>query len=127
MVEADSQGMNKCLMMDYVEADNKRNDNAIGSNNALDASFIPQEGFAVGWLDPDPTPPGDHGMVFDSAHFRFVLNTTDTPDASLWADSGLAIKFQGGGDYSYHVFNVPEPATIALLAIGSLALLRKRK
>jgi hypothetical protein len=125
MVDSDSPGMNKCLM--FGDADNQRNDSAIGSINVLDPSYIPQEDFAVGWLSPDPSPPGDHGMVFDSALFHFMLDTTDTPDASLWANGGLIAKFQGGGNYSLHVANVPEPATIALLGLGALALLRKRK
>ncbi len=125
MTESDSPGMNKCLM--FGDADNQRNDSAIGSINVLDPGYVPQEDFAVGWLDPNPTPPGDHGMVFDSALFHFMLDTTDTPDASLWANSGLVVKFQGGGGYSQHVANVPEPATVALLGLGALALLRKRK
>jgi len=123
LVAADSPGMDTCLM--FGEADNLRNDNAIGSLNVLDASNIPQEDFATGFLNASPNP--DSGVVIDSAIFRFELNTTDTLDAAYWAAGNMVVKYQGGGDYSMHVENIPEPATMAYLGLSFLALIRIRR
>ena len=107
----------------FGEADNNRSDNALGSLSALDANGVPQEGYAGGFLNPEP---GQYGAVFDSALFHFALDTTDTLDETHWADENtLVVKFQGGG-YSQRVAN-PEPATMCMLAVGGLTLLRRRR
>ena len=110
---------NKVLV--YTEAGVTPNDNVIGSANVLDADNIPQEGFAVGFLNPSPD--GDNGAVFDSVLFHFALNMADTPDATYWeTEDALVVKFQGGGDYSMRG-HVPEPATLMLIAVGVLPIL----
>jgi hypothetical protein len=108
----------------FGEGDNERNDNAIGSLDALDLSDIPQEDFAVGFLNPSPY--SDSGAVFDSALFHFALDTIDTPDPSYWENADtMVVKYQGGGDYSTHVYNVPEPTALAVLALGGLLAVRR--
>ena len=123
LVAADSPGMHTCLM--FGEGDILRNDNAIASLNALDLSNIPVEDYAVGFLNPSPY--ADSGAIFDAALFHFALDTTDTPDPDYWvAADTLVVKYQGGGDYSWHVYNVPEPTTVLLLGLGGLLLRRVR-
>ncbi|MBL7218920.1 MAG: PEP-CTERM sorting domain-containing protein [Phycisphaerae bacterium] len=117
-----SPGMDPTLL--FGEADNKRNDNTLASISALDANGVPQEGYAGGFLNPSPN--SDSGAIFDSALFHFALDTTDTPDENSWTDENtLVVKFQGGG-YSRRVHN-PEPATMCMLAVGGLTLLRRRR
>ncbi len=124
LVAPDTPGMDKCLMTE--NADNIRNDNTVGSANILDGSNIPQEGWAVGFLNTHPDIYS--GTVFDAALFHFAYDETGTPDVSFYATQNtLVVKFVGGGDYSDHVANVPEPATMALFGLGSLMLLRRRK
>ena len=118
-----SPGMDPSLL--FGEADNGRNDNTLASLSALDANGVPQEGFAGGFLNPSPDI--DSGTVFDSALFHFVLDTTDTPDENYWADfNTLVVKFQGG-DYSLRVTSNPEPATLSILVLGGLAVLKRRR
>lgn len=123
-VAPDSPGMDTCFMTG--DADNVQNNNTIASMDVLDGSYIPQEYYAQGFLNPAPY---EHsGAVFDSALFHFAFYETGTPDASFYlTDDTLYIKYIGGGDYSRHQSNVPEPSTVALLGLGTLVLFRKRK
>ena len=66
-VSSDSPGMNRCFMT--MDADNIKNDSTIGSINILDGLLKPQEGYAVGFLKPQPNI--DSGTVFDAALFHF--------------------------------------------------------
>jgi len=123
-VAPDSAGMDTCFMTG--DADNFNNNNTIASMNVLDGSYVPQESYAEGFLNPSPDV--NSGAVFDSALFHFAFDETATPDASFYltADT-LYIKYIGSGDHSRHQSNVPEPSTVALLGLGTLVLLRKRK
>ena len=58
----------------------------------------------------------------------FYAVSTENPDSSKWLAFGAA-KFFGGGaeDLSAYGAYVPEPATILLLGLGALCLLRKRR
>jgi hypothetical protein len=120
----DSPGMDECFMTG--DADNFSNNNTIGSMSVLDGSYVPQEGHAEGFLNDSPDV--NSGAVFDAALFHFAFDESLTPDASFYltADT-LFIKYIGGGDYSRHQSNVPEPSTVAMLGLGTLVLLRKRK
>lgn len=129
IVAADSPGMQGCFMT--TEADNQRNDNTIASLNVLDGSLIPQENYAVGFLNPSPNT--DSGAVFDQVLLHFVYFGA-APDAALFADAELAsliVKFVGGGDFSAkHVGNgviIPEPSSIGLIGLGLLLLGVKKR
>jgi|GEM_PF-3835655 len=99
------------------------NDNSIASINVLDSANVPQEGWAVGFLNTSPDIYS--GAVFDSARFFFKFLETETPsDLDFYAiENSISVKFAGGG-YSSRL-TVPEPATIIFLALSSLSLLRK--
>jgi len=104
-------------------AANGSNDNVIGSLAALDAQHVPQEDSSAGFLNASPHE--DSGAVFDSAVFRFQLDTTETPDENLWGCGTITVKYQGD-EYSMRVTNAPEPTSAVLLALGASALLRAR-
>ena len=57
-----------------------------------------------------------------SSQYKFILEIVHItiPGMVLYLDN---VKFSGGG----YVENTPEPTTIALLGLGSLALLRRKK
>ncbi len=117
--------MKKCLM-GHAEAGINQNDNSTASMNVLDGSYIPMEGWAEGFLKPQPNTYS--GAVFDTVIYHIVFEQTGALVAeSFYAEPDrLVVKYQGGGDYSYHSYNVPEPATLALFCLGGL-LIRKRR
>jgi hypothetical protein len=129
IVASDSPGMQLCFMASggQAQADNNQNDNTIGSMNVLNGSYVPQEGWAQGFLKMDPY--NYSGTVFDAALFHFAFSGTDTPDANFYANPGaLTIKFVGGG-YSLHATNntaVPEPASLLLIGSGLACLIGLR-
>lgn len=124
LVAPDSHGMDICFMTG--EADNVSNNNTVASMDVLDGSYVPQEAYADGFLNPSPDV--NSGAVFDTVLFHFAFNESLTPDASYYlTHDTLFVKYIGGGDYSLHQSSVPEPSTVALLGLGTLALLRKRK
>jgi hypothetical protein len=127
LVAPDSPAMDKCFMTQNAggEVDNIINDNTIGSASVLDDSNVPQEGWAEGFLNTQPDV--FSGTVFDAALFHFAYNEDALPDPSFYSNPNtLIVKFVGGGDYSLHVSNVPEPASILLISLGGLVLLRRR-
>ncbi|NNJ70500.1 MAG: PEP-CTERM sorting domain-containing protein [Kiritimatiellales bacterium] len=118
--------MKKCLMS-YAEAANNRNDNSVASWDVLDGALIPQEDRAVGFLKP--VPDTYSGAVFDTVvfHIEFTDNQYVVDESFYATPETLVIKYQGGGDYSYHAYNIPEPASVTLMAIGTLAVIRFRR
>ncbi len=123
LVAPDSPGMQKCFMT--ASADNIRNDNTVGSINVLDGSNVPQENYAVGFLNTQPDQYS--GTVFDSVLFHFAFNESVVPDTSFYlTEATLYVKYVGGGDYSEHVASVPEPATFVLFCLGGIGLVRRR-
>lgn len=123
-IENSHTNKNKCF--ETGQADNIQNDNTIASINVLDGSLIPQEGHAIGFLDTNPQT--DSGAVFDEVRFHVALNESLIPDENFYtAAQTLELKYQGGGNFSMYVENVPEPATLWLLGLGGSVLLRKRK
>ena len=124
----DPKGKMKNCLMSYADAVNNRNDNTIGSTNILDGSLIPQEERAVGFLNPDPNTYS--GAVFDEVvfHIEFTDESANVQESFYAAADTLVVKYQGGGDYSYHAYNIPEPSSMAMIGLVSgLGLFVRRR
>ena len=92
------------------------------------------------YLDPPPNKDIDPGNS-ETFSFSFIFDGTGSAEdftTYMSADKGsgdtlglAAAQFVGGGNpgdaWAYGMTTVPEPATIALLGLGALVLLRKRK
>jgi hypothetical protein len=82
----------------------------------------------VGWK-AHPADPGNGIDPGETEHFNFG---SITPLANI-TDTGLHVRVQGffpgttGPTGNIRFSTVPEPATLAVLAIGGLSLLRRRK
>jgi len=63
-------------------------------------------------------------------HYKWVYEPGHDPMTGDWVDMGVSSKVEGTVDmywYEYDARVVPEPATLSLLALGSLTLFRKRR
>ena len=109
------------------EADQYSNNNAIFGDDALDASDIPVEDYAEGFLMNSW-----EGGVFDTIIFRVCFENSGPiteDDLPFYQDDHLTAFFQGG-EGSVWVANAPEPSTLLLLASavpGAFWLLAKRR
>lgn len=128
----DPKGKMKKCPVSYAKAVNNGNDNTIASMNILDGSLVPQEDRATGFLNPVSDPYS--GAVFGTVvfHFEFTDELYHVQESFYEEADTLVVKYQGGGDYSYRVssagvHNVPEPATLTLVVIGSLAMTKLRR
>jgi hypothetical protein len=122
----DPMGLMKKCLMSRGDAVNNQNDNTIASANVLNG-LVPQEDRAVGFLNPDP---GLYsGAVFDAVtfHIEFTDELYHVEESFYAAPDSLVVKYQGGGDYSYHAYNVPEPSTIFLLGATTVGMVGIRR
>ena len=112
---------------------------------ANDRSFLGGDAFAVTNLIPGTTLTGQiYGYTISSFYFELrdsdyqsidsvappegntVLDNFDWNDNAMWLEGGPNIKTTDVA-YTINAVLVPESATVSLLAVGGLALLRKRK
>lgn len=77
-----------------------------------------------------------HAFVYDDVSGMLDLNNLISPDSGWVLSNALDINSHGqivggglfnGQQHAYLLTPIPEPATLSLLALGGLALLRKRK
>ncbi|MFH1549198.1 MAG: PEP-CTERM sorting domain-containing protein [Planctomycetota bacterium] len=111
------------------EAANFSNNNAIFSDNSLDASDIPVEDYAEGFLRDDWD-----GAVFDTIIFRVCFENSGPitgDDLPFYQEDHLTAFFQGGeGSVWAPNTLIPEPSTLLLLVSaipGALWLLVRRR
>ncbi len=111
------------------EADQNSNNNAIFSDDALDASDIPVEDYAEGFLKNSW-----EGGVFDTIIFRVCFENSGPiteDDPPFYQDDHLTAFFQGGeGSVWAPNTPIPEPSTLLLLASvvpGALWLLVSKR
>jgi len=64
------------------------------------------------------------GALWKDGNFSDTYGTPGTVD---WADLQILMAHFGAGSLSAPAMNTPEPATLGLLAIGALAILRRRR
>lgn len=114
------------------EATEKSNNNAIFSGNALNASGIPVEDYAAGFLNDGNW----DGAVFDTIIFRVKVADSrplTEDDLRFFACGHLTLKYQGGNGSAWvpnHCEQVPEPSSLILLLSvlpGGALLFRGRK
>ena len=103
--------------------------------NLLVPPFVADREFSIGAEEPSPQKgvnDGDPANEWVTVKFN-LINGGDLEDVIAELNTGVLrvglhiIDLPGGGGYSESAILVPEPATIVLLGLGALALLRKRK
>jgi len=119
----------------YTAFDRTSSPGDLPGGNLLVPSFEADREFSIFAEPPPPWDGVNNGNpVNEWVTVRFnLINGGDLEDVCRELNTGVlrvglhVIDLPGGGGYSESAILVPEPATIVLLGLGALALLRKRK
>jgi hypothetical protein len=116
----------------YTSFNTTQSPGDLPGGNLLDPDFVADREFSIGSLNPPPWKGVNNGDTLNEwVTVKFNLNGGTLGDVLAELDSGVlrvgihVIGLPDGSSES--AILIPEPATVLLLGLGALALLRKRR